>query len=269
MAVFDLLFLGTSAHDFSPRLEGDCKDRFDLDARRASCALLNGCYLIDCGPHCLDAMRIANVDPAQIRELFMTHFHSDHFNADNVNRLALAVRERTGKPLRVWVSEEASPSGLENVTIVHMKKLEPTLVDEDLSVTGLFANHDAGTFPQHFLFEKDGNCFLYATDGAWMLNATYNSLRKNHKKLSLFVVDATTGDRVGDFRVAEHNSIPMIRLMLPSLKTVKIVDSNTSIWMTHLAPSLHVSHEETCRIVEDMGVGVAYDGLHIHIGESL
>ena len=56
-------FLGTCAADFSPRLTGDCKNRFDRDARRASCALINGRYLLDCGPHCPDSLRIAGIDP--------------------------------------------------------------------------------------------------------------------------------------------------------------------------------------------------------------
>ena len=267
MPLLDLLFLGTCAHDYSPRLETDCKDRFDFNARRASCALLMGRYLIDCGPHCLDAMRIAGVDPTQVRELFLTHLHSDHFNAENINRLALTVLEHTGKPLRVWVSEEAEPRGLENVTLVRLKKLECVRVDENLFVTGLYANHDAVTAPQHLLFETSGERLLYATDGAWMLNATYNYLRKNKKRLDLLVIDATTGDYIGDFRMAEHNSIPMIRLMLPSLKTVGIIDENTGVWMTHLAPSLHASHEETCRIAGEFGVGVAYDGLRLALGE--
>ena len=81
-------FLGTSACDFSQKLLTECKDRFDKDARRASCALIGGRYLIDCGLHVLDSLRIAQKDPAQITDVFITHFHSDHFQAENVKAIA-------------------------------------------------------------------------------------------------------------------------------------------------------------------------------------
>ena len=57
----------------------------------------------------------------------------------------------------------------------------------------------------------------------------------------------------------------MIRLMMPSFRKVKIVDDETKIYVTHLAPSLHKSHDETVEIMREMGVLVAYDGLAIEI----
>ena len=112
-------------------------------------------------------------------------------------------------------------------------------------------------------FISDGNSRLfYALDGAWFLHDSFKFLRKKH--LSLAIFDCTVGDYVGDFRMGEHNSIPMIRLMLPSLKTVEAIDDNTKIMISHLAPSLHKSHKETSEIISDFGT-VAYDGLIVEI----
>ena len=61
--------------------------------------------------------------------------------------------------------------------------------------------------------------------------------------------------------MAEHNSIPMIRIMLPSLRTVGMIDGHTKIILSHLAPSLHKSHEETVKIADAFGATVAYDGM--------
>ena len=72
------------------------------------------------------------------------------------------------------------------------------------------------------------------------------------------------GDYNGDFRMGEHNSIPMIRMMLPSLRTVDAIDDKTRIVLSHLAPSLHKPHAETCEIVADFGT-VAYDGMILKI----
>ena len=102
---------------------------------------------------------------------------------------------------------------------------------------------------------------FYSLDGAWMLNDTANFLR--NKVFDAVVLDATVGDYVGDFRLGEHNSIPMIRLMIPSMKTLNIIDDNTSIYLSHIACCLHKSYVETCEITKDDGFIIAYDGFAI------
>ena len=90
------LFLGTCACDFSPRLKDEFKDCFDKDARRASALLGNDAYLIDCGPHTLDSLRIAGKSMEPITDIFITHIHYDHFTAGNIAKIA----EGKKKPLR-------------------------------------------------------------------------------------------------------------------------------------------------------------------------
>lgn len=262
MSTLDVIFLGTCACNYSrytERLQTELFDRFDKDARRASSVLLGGHMLIDCGPHCLDALRIVGMPTSSITDLFLTHLHSDHFNPDNVQAIANAK----DTPLRVWVSEGAVLPDFSNVTVMSMKKFCAYTPEEGWTVTGVSANHDPETAPQHLLFEKNGKKLLYACDGAWFMTATYNFLKKSH--LELLIIDATCGDGEGDYRIAEHNTIPMLRLMLPSLKTVEMVDEHTEIYLTHLAPSLHKSHAETVEIVRPMGCRVAFDGLRLTI----
>lgn len=253
-----LKFLGTCACDFSPRLKDECADRFDLDARRSSCALLDGHILIDCGIHALDSLRIAQIPTENITDIFITHLHGDHYRSANIAKIA----EGRDKPLHLWVSEEANIPEIMGVTVHKMKKLCQYETD-GYNVTGLYANHDMNSCPQHLLFEKNGKKMLYATDGAWFINTSYNFLK--NASLDLLVIDATCGDYEGDFRMAEHNSIPMIRMMLPSLKTFGILREDSEVYLTHIAPSLHKPHKETVEIVKPMGVKVAYDGLEIKI----
>lgn len=79
------------------------------------------------------------------------------------------------------------------------------------------------------------------------------------------VLDATCGDYAGDYRMGEHNSIPMIRLMLPSLKTWGVINEQTKVYLSHLAPKLHLPHEETVALVAKDGLLVAYDGLELEL----
>ena len=59
-------------------------------------------------------------------------------------------------------------------------------------------------------------------------------------------------------------TIPMIRVMIPSLKTVGIIDSHTQIYLSHIAPSLHIPHKQLVKSVQQDGFIVAYDGLKIN-----
>ena len=255
----EVLFLGTCACDYSPLLQTVYKDTFDKNARRSSCALVNGRYLIDCGFHAMESLRIAKINFAQITDIFITHFHSDHYNAEHIRQIA-AVSERT---LRVWVRFDAKTPDIAGVEWKYMQKATQYIVDESVKVTGLLANHDENSFPQHILLELDGKKVFYALDGAWFLNETWYQLKC--AEVDLLVLDATCGDYAGDYRIGEHNTIPMIRLMLPSLKSWGTLAENTQVYLTHLAPSLHKSHQDTVELVKADGLNVAYDGLRIEI----
>ena len=255
----DILFLGTCACDYSPLLQTTYKDAFDKNARRSSCALINGRYLIDCGEHCLDELRIANIDLAQITDIFVTHLHSDHYNVKCISKIAKAGN----RTLRVWVRTGAKVIAISNVEWKLMQKETQYAVDENIKVTGLPANHNESVYPQHILLEIEGKKIFYALDGAWFLHETYYALK--NAKLDFLVLDCTCGDYEGDYRIGEHNSIPMIRLMLPSLKKWGTIVENTQVFVSHLAPSLHKSHEETVEILQKDNICVAYDGLSIQL----
>ena len=79
----EVVFLGTCACDYSPKLKDEFLNSFDFDARRSSCLLLDGQYLIDCGEHGLDSLRIAGVEYDAISDIFISHLHTDHFNAQH------------------------------------------------------------------------------------------------------------------------------------------------------------------------------------------
>ena len=256
MPEIEVLFLGTCAADFSPRLKTDKKDCFDKDIRRSSSMLLNGHILVDCGPHTLDSMRIAGVPLSAVTDIFLTHLHDDHFDPENVARVAA---ECGG--LRLWVREDAVLTPPAGVTLMRMRPMQEYDAGEGIRVTGYEANHTE--FPQHLLFERNGKTIYYALDGAWILYETFLKIRR--KYIDLVVMDCTMGDYDGDLRVYAHNSIPMVRSLLRSFATVGITGEQSQIYMSHLAPSLHKSHEETVQICAQFGAKVAYDGLTLTV----
>ena len=257
--MFHLTFLGTGAADFSPKLADEFRGRFTKEARRSTSALLDDHVLIDCGPHTWESMEIAGISPDAVSDLVFTHLHGDHFNEENVRRLAAAK----SAPLHIWVRGSADFPEIAG-TIVHKMELYSEYdLGGGLTLTPVDANHDQNVHPEHLLFARDGEKMLYALDGAWFINKAYNFLK--NASLSLLVIDATCGDYEGDFRMAEHNSIPMLRLMMPSLIKVKMITPETKIVLSHLARTLHKSHEETVEIVRNDGYIVAYDGMELDV----
>lgn len=108
----EFLFLGTCACDYSKKLEKEFRDRFDKDARRSSCALLDGKILIDCGEHTLQSLEISATDCQKITDIFITHFHSDHFNRSHIEQLA-----KIAGGVRLWVQENATLAPIDGVEI--------------------------------------------------------------------------------------------------------------------------------------------------------
>ncbi len=253
-----LQFLGTCACDFSPKLETEFKNIFDNDARRSSALLVNDTILIDCGIHTLESLDILKIPYEQITDILITHTHDDHYIPKNIAEIA----KNRQSPLRVWIREGAEVPEISNVAIIRMTLLNK-YEQYGITVTGLPANHDQTTFPQHLLIELNGKKLYYACDGGWIMCDALNCLRDSN--LDALILDATMGECEGDYRVGEHNSIPMIRYMLPSLKTNKIIDDNTRIFLSHIAPSLHKPHSKTVEIARGFGAEVAYDGLCLEI----
>jgi phosphoribosyl 1,2-cyclic phosphate phosphodiesterase len=198
----------------------------------------------------------AKIDPAGISDIFITHQHSDHYNEEHIRYIAAAGN----RVLRVWVRQGASTPEIPGV---EWKIMDPFVryETEDMAITGMPANHVPDTSPQYLLFERKGKKFLYALDGAWFLLSTYYALHQ--AELDLLVLDCTMGDTLGDYRIGEHNSIAMLRVMLPSLFAWHTVNDRTKILASHLAPSLHAPHEETVSILAEIGMDAAYDGMEL------
>ena len=252
-----LTFLGTGAADVMREVFEDCAFGWgEKSIRRYSSTLLDDKVLFDCSIFTLGGLALCSKDQSQIEHLLITHVHSDHVNFDAVQALA----KTTKKPLNVWFLEGANPPELENVIFHPLKDREKMQVGEYL-VTALKANHEA--FPAHYEVEKDGKKIFYGLDGAWLLHDTYYAMK--NARYDAMILDATVGDYDGDYRMAEHNSIPMIRSMEKSFKVFGIVKDETKIILSHLARTLHKSHSETEELVKNDGYIVAFDGMEMEV----
>jgi len=241
-----LSFLGTGAADWNgPDERGEY--------RRLTSTLLDGRLLIDVTQTVLDQIS----DRGAVTDVFFTHSHSDHFSIDALRALA---------PCRVYAHESwARDIGGEGLTVAPLK-IGEAVEAAGFTVIPMPSNHSTARGDEttlHYLIEKDGKRLLYATDGAWLLNSEHRIM--GQKALDGAVFDATIGDDCrGDYRVFEHNSIDMIRLMVAALVKTGRLRGEAPVYLTHLARTLHPDQATLDARTEKPFV-VCHDGLTAEI----
>ncbi len=252
-----LMFLGTGAADWAEPRDGFFRANASL--------LINGRVMIDGTAGVL--ARIC--DPSAVTDILYTHSHRDHYDPALLGAVA-PVRVHAH---RSWAGEIRVP-GAEVVPFDTLSDFEVA----GLRVTALPSNHSterAYETPVHFVVRNGGRSFFYATDGAWLLNAEWHALQGEELDAAIF--DATVGEMYpADYRIFEHNTVGMVRLIVGALRSPMngprpahggirpVLKPGAKVYLTHLARTLHLSHEEIVGACED-GFVAARDGLTVDI----
>ena len=253
----EILFLGTGAADW----DIDAKDSF---VRRFSASLLNGEFMIDCNPHVFHfAKSIGNEGLYDgVTDIVITHGHGDHFSKEAVERIADSRKIRVGCDGRIAALIGSHPNIEFNIfkpyveTRMGSYTVIPVLANHDMVIDG-----DACAF--HFIITApDGKKIFYGLDGAWFLRPTWQEMLKH--RYDLMVFDVTVGDK-DDWRLFEHNTIPMLRTMLKEIKSKELVAEGGKLVASHLARTLHLSHGEIEEILKKEDMITAYDGMRLDI----
>lgn len=229
-----LHFLGTGAADFDIRTHSTSPD-----FRRNSSLLIDGCLLIDPGACLFEFESSFGYEHlySGVKDIINTHRHSDHFSADTLAKLS------------------------ENGAVFHPMAAGETLETESHIIRACAANHCTAENPVHFVIESkaDGKRFFYGCDGAWLPYPTYRALFSlGH--LDLMIFDCTIGDIHGDYRIFEHNNVAMVSEMRAAFEKIC-----PRFMVSHLARTLHPSHEEAKAVLAAHGFETAYDNLIITI----
>lgn len=222
-----ITFLGTGAADWH------LKEHKHLDGfRRNASALIDGVLLIDPGPGVPDALETFCISADDIRYVINTHPHGDHFKEDTL-------------------------LGLQNAEFYPLSAGEVATMGK-YTVTTLPANHATAKDAVHFIISDGERSIFYGLDGAWLTYAEVKAIKS--APVDLAVLDATIGDCPGDYRIFEHNNLNMVTEIKATLEAyIK------RFFISHMARTLHTSHDKLCERMKGVGVEVAYDGLEVEI----
>jgi len=263
----ELLFLGTGAADWAEIPADDVKFDTDKKIRRRSTMLINEKYLVDCSPFSYDYAEYLGVDTSLITDIFLTHSHIDHLYRDSLLKFAKASKTKINFHCHKDAVGRIPLEGeeLDLINVVPFELFEK-IGNAEISAVPLPSNHMVENSPEttvHYVFNCDDKTFFYGCDGAWILSKTWEYLCKY--KLDLAVFDATVGDYEDDWRIATHNSIPMIRIMIKAMKAKGILDNNSVIMASHLARTLHTGIRETEELLLKDNIIMAYDSMRFKL----
>lgn len=237
-----LTFLGTGAADwFAPIQSGEY--------RRYTSTQVDDALILDYTHTVADLV----ARPDDVQAVLITHSHRDHFDPKAIAALA---------PARLYAHESWARSiEIPGVKIIPVAIGQP-FEEAGYTISPLPANHTTERPEEiavHYLLEKENTRLLYATDGAWMLKRAIALL--GEKPLDAIVIDATIGDgRDGDYRVFEHNSLPMLRMMADTWRQTGRLKKDGAIYLTHMARTLHPDHAALAASLEAPFIA-AYDGM--------
>ncbi len=234
--------------------------------RRFSSALADDKLVIDPGPYIYDFARLSGMPHLfdNVTETVITHSHGDHMNADSIKRLSC------GKEFTVYcdgaVADKLIASGVSNVEYVRLTPFEPVVTRAGYEIIPCRSNHGpylAGENTFNYIIGRDGRSFFYGLDSGWIMYDTWLCIKKRRPNAVIF--ECTLGDCPGDDRMFGHTSISMIEIMLQTMRTQHGPADDAAYYTSHMARTLHGTHEELRERLAPLGVTPAYDGMRIVI----
>src|SRR5262245_18758367 len=171
----------------------------------------SGAFLVDCGASSMVAIRKFQVSPNDVRAIFITHLHGDHFgglpffilDAQLVSRRTtpLVIAGPTGLRDRLAITMEAlfpGSTGLEYMFGMEVRELEPyaTYNVAGIQVTPYVVKHASGATPFAYRLEADGKTFCYSGDTEWI-----DSIAEAAKDADLFICECYRYDRSVKFHL--------------------------------------------------------------------
>ena len=260
-----LLFLGTGAAGAIKTPNAEIKP----GQRRCASMMIDDTVVVDVALQSFDYATELGKNTAAVTDIFLSHTHGDHYCKATLMQYVAAAKEK----INFWCHEtavqylnltEEEAARINICPVQNMQKFQAA----GMTVTALPANHVAGPKeqPTHYIFEKDEQVLFYGCDGGWFRCETWQYLFRKRIVLTAAILDCTVGELPGNFRIAEHNTVPMLRLMKTAMLENGILPPKATLIANHLGvPPYNLAKKDDYGLLTELGMVVAYDGLEMEL----
>lgn len=268
--------LGTAAAEGWPGLFCGCescqraRQAGGKNIRSRSGALIDDDIKIDFGPDTYHHVLTHGLDLGKVKHLIMTHAHSDHFTAAELEYRYppfAHLNDHQAPVLQVWGNQTVL-SRIEQIIGGHQERYDryklnpltaftPASLD-DTTVTPLKADHDQSQDCFIYVIERNGKRILYGHDTGFFPEETWDYLEQNAPYLNLVLLDCTFGGEPGD---RGHMGKDACVAVQERLLQIGCADEQTTFVATHFSHNGKLLHHELERVFAPHRFVVAYDGI--------
>jgi phosphoribosyl 1,2-cyclic phosphate phosphodiesterase len=268
-------FLGTAAAEGWPGLFCRCehcrraRTLGGKNIRTRSSAIIDDTIKIDFPPDTYHHVLRDHLDLAAIEHLLITHTHTDHLQAADLEKRAPVLAHGIEHPLHIY-GHDLALYHIANAVNLKTNRYELHLVhpfqtfqiDEQTRVTPLLADHDKRGLQTCLLYfiERNGKSLLYGHDSGWFPEETWRWLEG--QTFDGTILDCTNGPLPGR---SNHLNIEAVLEMQDLFKQKKMLRENGKVIATHFSHNGGLLHEELEQIFTPHGIIVAYDGLVLQL----
>ena len=270
-----LLFLGTAAAEGWPALFCECegcrkaRQRGGKDIRHRCSYIIDDDTMVDFGPDTYAQALACNIDLVDIRHMFITHSHVDHYTPKEFNWRSRGY-SKVEHNLDLYANQHALDM-LPNVLYKPLDELAPwkltphcvepgdCIETDGLRVTALLADH-AGPEqkPLNFVIERGGKAIFIGNDSGWWSDESWDILSRF--KLDIAVLECTYGITWKEHS-KKHMGADCTVAARDELQRRGILKPDATVVATHFSHNCQNLHEDFEAFFNPKGIIVAYDGM--------
>lgn len=274
-------FLGTAAAEGVPAMFCNCDICKNIRAigadeyRTRTQVLIDGELSVDFPPEAYVHSLRYGFSLADLKYIFVTHSHMDHFYAHDFILRGYRYASGFGLPLHIYGNREVCAVFSECTR----REMKPAVAaNVQINEISAYRSYDIGgyrllTMPAvHsnteeallFYIEKGGRGYLHLHDTALPDGGIYDFLHANGARAQAVALDCTYADRTVIPR-PRHMNIEDCEEVIKNLKAAGVCDDKTRFIITHFSHNCNPVRTRLAAIEKRYGVTAARDGMEIEI----
>ena len=272
-----LQYMGTAAAEAMPAIFCECdtcrraREAGGKNIRMRSGLLINDRMMIDYCPDVYALSMRFGLHLSEVTDLFITHSHHDHFDAEDLLMRRAPVFCRAEEKLRLFVNEATlarldeavkyDHEGYESyLAVTTLEYFKPYQTADGLTVTYLPANHAPKENAGFYVITDGNSTVVYAHDTGVFPEESMAFLKK--QSIDLISLDCCYGRRSNR---NGHMGMPENREMVAALRQAGALKENATVIVNHFSHNCGQLHEELEAEVAADGFLVSYDGMTVNV----